>query len=947
MIRRTFEAILVAAVISLAVTCAMATEALIPTTGWTAVGSGTVVFQSKSAATIYYVASDSAPAASASPTTINLAANTPFNFYSAHTVWIRAAAAATTIRYDASTPSSPQWAQNPTWGSGGTLASLSDVCVTEGAGIDGDVLSYNYSLSCWAPVAPGAASIAIGSTITGSPTSGYGLYVNGSALGQYQFGTGLGFSGGVLSVTYGTTAGTAAQGNNSRIVGAVQSGGPLNTPSSGNASNLTNIPAANLTGNVGVANLNGGTGASSLTYWRGDGTWATPSGTGTVTSSGPPTQYQIPAWTTSTNLEGIGPCSTTTVLHGQGASSYPSCAQVSLASDVTGSLALASLATGALPSGVTVNNGNWSGAVLSVANGGTGTASPGLVAGTNITSITGTWPNQTINAAGGSGPGTGTQYATAYWSGTTALGSVGPGTAGYVLTSNGPSAAPTFQAATVGGVVSSCSQYSVGVYLATGTTINCSANLTLNGATLAVGANGSPGTVLLWGNLAVQSSSLTASTYSGATSFVMPYSGTANDVLLSAASTATETNKTFSGASNVWQGGVVGAAYGGTGVNNGSFTTTLGGNYTSGGAITWSGAYSFTGTLTGATSVTFPTSGTLMGNPMTTAGDMIIGGASGVATRVAIGSTGTCWTSNGTTPSWGSCSGGGTTLAVGTTGTSGGAAGQIMYDSGSVLQEAANFTYDSTNHGLQLWNATGTNYEEIELYWLSNVARLDVTAGGTGTYRNFQMNVGKSGNSQTYQLLVNALSGFDVGVTTAGYTTVGNYTAQKVNLALTLNIGGNDFVQITGVNGGLAFSTSTVANSTSSMDTSLCRVSAGVLEVSSFTSSTTASCNAAGVMRLAALQATGGNSPTLTTGSCSGSSWTGGATAGKFTAPACAAGTIILSGLPASSNGYICEARDQTTSADTLVQTANSTTSCTLTATTAASDVVVVTAIGF
>lgn len=40
---------------------------------------------------------------------------------------------------------------------------------------------------------------------------------------------------------------------------------------------------------------------------------------------------------------------------------------------------------------------------LSVAHGGTGTASPGLVAGTNISSITGTWPNQTINAAGGGG----------------------------------------------------------------------------------------------------------------------------------------------------------------------------------------------------------------------------------------------------------------------------------------------------------------------------------------------------------------------------------------------------------------------------------------------------------------------------------------------------------------------------------------------------------------
>ena len=42
--------------------------------------------------------------------------------------------------------------------------------------------------------------------------------------------------------------------------------------------------------------------------------------------------------------------------------------------------------------------------VLDVANGGTGTATPALVAGTNVT-ITGTWPNQTINSSGGGGGG--------------------------------------------------------------------------------------------------------------------------------------------------------------------------------------------------------------------------------------------------------------------------------------------------------------------------------------------------------------------------------------------------------------------------------------------------------------------------------------------------------------------------------------------------------------
>lgn len=38
--------------------------------------------------------------------------------------------------------------------------------------------------------------------------------------------------------------------------------------------------------------------------------------------------------------------------------------------------------------------------LLPVANGGTGTSTPGIVAGTNVT-VTGTWPNQTVNATGG------------------------------------------------------------------------------------------------------------------------------------------------------------------------------------------------------------------------------------------------------------------------------------------------------------------------------------------------------------------------------------------------------------------------------------------------------------------------------------------------------------------------------------------------------------------
>lgn len=77
---------------------------------------------------------------------------------------------------------------------------------------------------------------------------------------------------------------------------------------------------------------------------------------------------------------------------------------------------------------------------------------------------------------------------------------------------------------------------------------------------------------------------------------------------------------------------------------------------------------------------------------------------------------------------------------------------------------------------------------------------------------------------------------------------------------------------------------------------------------------------------------------TVASGCGTTGSLTGGTTSGSFTAGATGCAPVIT--LPTAKHGWICRANDLTTTADLLVQTAKTTTSCTVSGTVSSSDVI-------
>lgn len=143
--------------------------------------------------------------------------------------------------------------------------------------------------------------------------------------------------------------------------------------------------------------------------------------------------------------------------------------------------------------------------------------------------------------------------------------------------------------------------------------------------------------IALGGSFTVAGAFATVINVTAGTTITLPTSGT---LISNTVATLSSLSSIGTITTGVWHGTVVGATYGGTGINNGSSTLTLGG------ATSFVGAFTTAITVTGATAVTLPVTGTLISDTVTTlsslanVGTILTGTWHGTTLGIAYGGTG-------------------------------------------------------------------------------------------------------------------------------------------------------------------------------------------------------------------------------------------------------------------------------------------------------------------
>jgi len=141
------------------------------------------------------------------------------------------------------------------------------------------------------------------------------------------------------------------------IIGTTDSQTLTNKTINASLNTISNVDlTSDITGNLPITNLNSGTDASALTFWRGDGTWVTPAGSGDVSKVGTPVDNQVGVWTGDGTLEG------TSALTFDGASfSVTSTVAVTGDITVTGTVDGVDIATDVTANSAKISNANHTG----------------------------------------------------------------------------------------------------------------------------------------------------------------------------------------------------------------------------------------------------------------------------------------------------------------------------------------------------------------------------------------------------------------------------------------------------------------------------------------------------------------------------------------------------------------------------------------------------------